>query len=246
MRQALAVSCDIFFYKLGGGFKEFPGLGADQEGFYAGQFGLGAPTGIELSGESSGLVPSPKWKRLTYKQTWVTGDTYNMSIGQGDVLVTPLQMANMTAAVANRGSLYKPQLVDRVTDANGNVLRSYQPELIRQVAVDPANLDIVREGMYGAVNWPEGTAPGARVPGIAVAGKTGTAEFVRDLNKDGQPDRDEKGNLPTHAWFTCFAPYGDPEIVVTVFVANGGEGSMVAVPIARKILEAYFNEHSEG
>jgi penicillin-binding protein 2 len=210
------------------------------------QFGLSEPTGIELPGEASGLIPTEKWKRLTFKESWVTGDTYNMSIGQGDDLVTPLQMANVTAAVANRGSLYRPQLVDHITDADGNVVRAFTPQLIRQVPVDAANLDIVREGMYGAVNWPEGTAPGARLPGIAVAGKTGTAEFFKDDNKDGQPDRDDKGNMPTHAWFTSFAPYGDPEIVVTVFVANGGEGSAVAVPIAHKILEAYFADKSEG
>ena len=110
--------------------------------------------------------------------------------------------------------------------------------------MDPADIDVVREGMYGAANWPNGTAKYAiSVPGVVVAGKTGTAEFAQDANKDGKPDRDEKGNLPTHAWFTSFAPYVNPEIVVTVFVANGGEGSRVAAPIANKILRAYFEEH---
>jgi penicillin-binding protein 2 len=245
VRDALAVSCDIFFYKLGGGYLDFQGVGPDRLAEYAQSFGLGAPTGIDLPGEASGLIPTTKWKRLTFKATWVTGDTYNMSIGQGDVLVTPLQMANVTAAVANRGSLWQPQLVDHITDADGKTVVPFTPHLIRNVEVDPANLDIVREGMFGAINWSEGTAPGARVAGIAVAGKTGTAEFYTP-GKDGQPLRDEKGNMPTHAWFTSFAPYGDPEIVVTVFIANGGEGSANAVPVAKKVLDAYFAAKSDG
>ncbi len=185
-------------------------------------------------------MPDEKWKRLNYAEPWLTGDTYNMSIGQGFVLATPLQMANATAAVANRGYLYRPQLVDHITDAEGKTVRPFEPSLIRELPVDAANLDTVREGMFGAVNWPNGTAPKARIPGVAVAGKTGTAEYARDWDKDGNPDRDEKGNLPSHAWFTSFAPYQDPEIVVTVFVANGGEGSAVAAPVAAKILRAYF------
>ncbi|MEJ5199593.1 MAG: penicillin-binding transpeptidase domain-containing protein, partial [Anaerolineae bacterium] len=203
--------------------------------------GLGEPTGIELPGESRGLVPDSKWKRLNYAEPWLTGDTYNISIGQGFLLATPLQMANATAVIANRGYLYRPQLVDHITDAEGKVVRPFRAEIRREVPVDPTHLDTIREGMYGAVNWPQGTAANARVPGIAVAGKTGTAEFARDWDKDGQPDRDAKGNLPTHAWFTAFAPYQDPEIVVTVFVANGGEGSSVAAPIAAKVLRAYFH-----
>jgi penicillin-binding protein 2 len=242
VRQAIAESCDVFFYQLGGGYRDItPGLGAVTLGYYAKQFGFGEPTGIELTGEVSGLVPTEKYKRLNYAEPWYTGDTYNMSIGQGFDLATPLQIANMTAAVANRGTLYHPQLVDHITDAEGKLVKPFEPSIIRQVPVDPSYLDIVREGMYGAVNWPEGTAPGARLPGIAVAGKTGTAEYFRDDDKDGQPDRDQKGNLPTHAWFTSFAPYADPEIVVTVMIVNGGEGSQVSVPIANKIMRAYFN-----
>jgi penicillin-binding protein 2 len=241
VRDALSVSDDIYFYELGGGYRDrFQGMGSKNIGKYAREFGLGAPTGIDLPGEMKGLVPDSKWKRLNYAENWLTGDTYNESIGQGYVLATPLQMANATAAVANRGKLWKPQLVDYMTDAEGQVVKPFEPQLIRDVAVDPSYLDVVREGMYGAINWPRGTAPHVKVPGVAIAGKTGTAEFFRDDNKDNQPDRDDHGNLPTHAWFTAFAPYVDPEIVVTVFVSNGGEGSGVAAPIATKILNAYF------
>ena len=185
VRDALAVSCDVFFYKLGGGYLDFQGIGPDTLAEYSRSFGLDAPTGIELPGEADGLVPTTKWKRLSFKQTWVTGDTYNMSIGQGDVLVTPLQMANVTAAVANRGSLWQPTLIDHITDADGKVVTPFTPRLTREVQVDPANLDIVREGMFGAINWSEGTAPGARLAGIAVAGKTGTAEFYK--RRQGRP-----------------------------------------------------------
>jgi penicillin-binding protein 2 len=240
IRDALAISDDIFFYQLGGGYRDFRGIGPQLVGQYAKSFGLGQSTGIDLPGESRGLVPTPKWKRVNYAENWLTGDTYNISIGQGYILATPLQMANATAAIANRGYLYRPQLVDHISDAEGNVIRSLEPDLIREVPVNPAHLDTVREGMYGAVNWPQGTATKVRVPNVTVAGKTGTAEFYRDDNHDLKPDRDEKGNLPTHAWFTAFAPYVDPEIVVTVFVANGGEGSGVAAPIATRVLQEYF------
>ncbi len=241
VRQALAVSDDIFFYMLGGGYpKIFNGMGSKRVGEYARAFGLGTPTGIELPGETRGLVPDSRWKRINYAENWLTGDTYNMSIGQGYVLATPLQMANATAAVANRGYLWKPQLVDFITDDQGQVVRPFKPILLREITVDPKFLDTVREGMYGTVNWFNGTATRVKVPGVTVAGKTGTAEFYRDSNKDGQEDRDDKDNLPTHAWFAAFAPYVDPEIVVTVFVANGGEGSSVAAPVATEVLNAYF------
>lgn len=241
VRDALAVSDDVYFYQLGGGYLDiFRGVGVDAIGYYARQFGLGEGTGIELPGEGRGLIPDGKWKRLNYAEPWLTGDTYNMSIGQGFLLATPLQMANSVTVVANRGYLYRPQLVDHITDAEGKIVRAFKPDLRREVAVDPAHLDTVREGMYGAVNWPQGTAANARLPGIAVAGKTGTAEFSRDWDKDGKADRDAKGNLPTHAWFIAFAPYQDPEIAVTVFVANGGEGSSVAAPVAARVLRAYF------
>ncbi|NOZ48909.1 MAG: penicillin-binding protein 2 [Chloroflexi bacterium] len=238
VRQAIAESCDIFFYKLGGGWPpgEFEGLGVETLAYYAQQFGLGAPTGIDLPGESAGLVPDPKWKRLAKGERWVTGDTYNMSIGQGDVLATPLQIALMTSAIANDGLVFQPQLVAAVTDAESHLLQKNEPKLIREIPVDPQHLATVREGMWMAVNWEYGTATNAALPDVEVAGKTGTAEFF-----DPEIPRDGRGNLPSHAWFTSFAPYQDPEIVVTVFVYNGGEGSAVAIPIAQRILRSYFD-----
>ena len=228
--QAIAHSCDIFFYQLAGGFEDFEGLGLERLAHYARLFGLGERTGIDLPGESAGLVPSKQWKWLNYHENWATGDTYNVAIGQGFILVTPLQMLNATVAIANGGTLYRPQIVYQVTDADGHVVKSFAPEVIRKVPVSEKNLAIVREGMRAAVEW--GTAQRANLEGVTVAGKTGTAEYPGPL--------DEKGNLPTHAWFVAFAPVEDPEIALVVFVAGGGEGTTTAVPIAAEILRYYF------
>lgn len=230
LRDAIAVSCDIYFYKLAGGFEDFPGLGLEALRKYALLFGLGESTGIDLPGELPGLVPDARWKRLHWAENWVTGDTYNMAIGQGFILTTPLQMLNATAVIANRGTLYRPRIALRVTDGEGRTVQEFPPEVIRHVPVDPENLEVVREGMLAAVEW--GTAKGAYLPEVAVAGKTGTAEFPGP--------RDAQGNLPTHAWFTAFAPYEDPEIAVVVFLYGGGEGSKAAAPVAAEILRHYF------
>lgn len=233
--EALAVSCDVFFYQAGGGFREMQGLDVARLAQYASAFGYGEVTGIDLPGEHPGLIPSDQWKRLTYGEGWVTGDTYNMSIGQGFVLATPLQVANAAAAVANGGTLYRPQLVARMTDADGVVSMEMQPEIIRTLPIKPEYMAVVREGLFGAVNWSNGTAPGARVAGIAVAGKTGTAEFW-----DPEIGYDAKGFLPTHAWFMAFAPFDNPQIAVVAFIYNGGEGSAVAVPVVSEILHYFF------
>lgn len=231
MVEAIAQSCDIYFGVLAGGYGEFDGLGQAALAEYAVYFGLGEPTGVDLPGETAGLVPDETWKRLTYGETWVTGDTYNAAIGQGFILTTPLQMLNATAAVANGGALYRPQVVREIRDAGGNVVRAFTPDLVRRVPISDENLAIVREGMRGAVT--HGTAWAANLGGVAVAGKTGTAEFPGE--------RDWEGNLPTHAWFTVFAPYDDPEIALVVFVEGGGEGSLVSVPMATEILAYYFH-----
>ena len=236
VREALAVSCDIFMYQIAGGYrKQFEGLGIDKLVEYTKLYGFGEPTGIDLPGENPGLVPTPRWKRLTYAETWAAGDTYNMAIGQGAMLATPLQVLNATAAVANGGTLYRPQLVKKVVDTAGNIVEEFKPEMIRQLPVDPATVDIVRDGLWGAVNYPNGTAKALSVPGVEVAAKTGTAEFY-------DPEIPLKANkrLPTHAWFTAFAPFDNPEIAVVVFIYNGGEGSVAALPVAQEILRGYF------
>ena len=235
LNTSLAQSCDIYYYQVTGGYGEFPGLGLDLLAEYATMFGLGQLTDIDLLGESIGLVPSARWKRLTYAESWVTGDTYNMSIGQGFVLTTPLQMLNATAALANRGTLFRPQLVEKIVDPEGETVRDFRTQVLHQLPISQETLEIVRQGMLSAVQY--GTATGIALPNVTVAGKTGTAEFPGP--------RDSKGRLPTHAWFTTFAPYEDPEIVMIVFINGGGEGSLVAVPVAHEVLSYYFSSSNE-
>ncbi|MGI6376115.1 MAG: penicillin-binding protein 2 [Anaerolineae bacterium] len=237
VQEAITQSCDIFFYIAAGGYGQFHGLGIERLAQYAGAYGFGAPTGIELSGELAGLLPSDKWKRQNYGESWFTGDTYNAAIGQGFILATPLQVLNATAAIANGGTLYRPQLVYEVLDPEGHVLHTLQPEPIREIPVDDAYIQLVRQGMREAVT--RGTAYLMRIPEVAVAGKTGSAEYAA-FDEDGNLLVDEHGYLPTHAWFTAFAPYEDPEIALVVFLEGGGEGSQTAVPVASRILRHYF------
>lgn len=235
--SGVAVSCDIYFYMLGGGLLDhFEGLGLDRLRTYAEAFGYGNRSGIDLPAESAGLIPDEKWKRVTHGQRWTTGDTYNMTIGQGDVLATPLQVLNATAAVANGGTLYRPQLLYQLQDADGNIVRDFEPQVIRQLPVSEVNLELLRQGMRAVVL--RGTAQWLQVGGgLEVAAKTGTSEFCEQYPEC----LDEDGNIiTTHAWFTAFAPYQDPEIAVVVFVFGGGEGATTAMPIAAEILNYYF------
>lgn len=234
---ALRDSCDIYFYQVGGGYKEFEGLGIDRLGNYMKLFGFGAPTGIELTGEAKGLVPTSQWKSQNYGEAWSLGDTYNATIGQGFDLVTPLQLVNATAAIANGGTLYRPQLIAEVTDAQGRTLKSFKPEVIRQLPISNDVLAIVREGMRQAVA--NGTASLGQVPGIEVAGKTGSAEFAV-WDENGNLIRDAQGHMPTHAWFIAFAPFDNPEVAVIVFLRGAGTGAEMAAPVASNIMRYYF------
>lgn len=229
--DAIVHSCDIFFYKVAGGFKDFRGLGLDRLVYWARLFGFGEKTGIDLPGESKGLVPTSEWKRLNYGEVWVLGDTYNMAIGQGFFLATPLQILNATAAIANGGTLYRPKLLYKMVDYQGNVVEEFKPEIIRTLPASEKTIALVKRGLRETVT--RGTAWRTNWPDIPVAGKTGTAEFYGP--------RDPKGNLPTHAWFTGFAPYDNPKIALVVFLHGGGGGSENAVPIAAKIIRYYFD-----
>ncbi|MGI8422748.1 MAG: penicillin-binding protein 2 [Chloroflexota bacterium] len=235
VRQSLAQSCDIFFYEAAGGnpYSKFQGLGIQKLAEYARLFGFGERTGLRLTGEERGLVPTEEWKRDVRKEPWFVGDSYNVGIGQGDLLVTPLQLANMTAAIANGGTLYRPRVASGVRDATGTELAGYAPEVIRRLPVNPEHMNLIRAGMRDVVSAPEGTAYHAlRQSPISMAGKTGTSEFFGPL--------DSKGNLPTHALFVGFAPYDAPQIAVAVIVHHGGEGSETAAPIAAELMKSYF------
>ena len=233
--QALANSCDVYFYTLGGGYKEFQGLGNEQLAAYARLLGYGASTGIDIPGEADGLIPTAQWKGKAWGERWVKGDTYNMSVGQGFVLATPLQVANLTNAVANGGRLLQPRFVARISDAEDSPLKALHPVEIRRIPVNEANLALLRQGMQGVMQNEDVRT--ANVPELKVAGKTGTAEFPGP--------RDANGILPTHGWFTAFAPYDDPQVSVTVFVQRGG-GPSNAVPIAMNIFKRYFRYTSPG
>src|SRR5581483_4295496 len=228
--EGIAQSSDIFFYKLDGGFSDFTTpLGQSLAAEYMRLFGYGAASGIDLPGEADGLVPDPKWKQRNLNEQWTTGDTYNMAIGQGFVLSTPLQVLDTTATIANGGTLYRPHLAKAIVNASGTVTNTIEPQIIRKLPVDPANLAVVREGMRASVT--HGTSWKVNFADVQVAGKTGTAEFYGPK---------VRGHLPTHAWFTAFAPYDKPEIALVVFMYGGGEGSEVAAPVAADILRAYF------
>jgi len=247
--EGLAFSNDIFFYWIGGGYPQakFSGLGNKNLAKWATLFGYGETTGIDIPGEVTFLVPDDQWKRQQQAESWTTGDSYNMSIGQGYVLSTPLQVLASFVAVANGGTLYQPQVVYQVVDAEGHLQRDFTPKVIRQLPVNPEDMRAVEQGLWSVVNADRGTAPNSRLENITVAGKTGTAEFCEIVPKEDNSEekdcrRDEKDNLPTHAWYVAYAPFENPEIAIIAFVYDGGEGSATAVPIVHNVLEAYFTQ----
>jgi penicillin-binding protein 2 len=226
VRKAIADSVNTFFYLIGGGDEETDGLGVERIVEYAKLFGVGEKSNIDLPGESTGFLPTKDWKLETKGERWYLGDTYHLAIGQGDILVTPLQVANFIATIANGGTLYKPYLIHSVSKTGSDISSKIQPEVIRNNFVNSAYLKIVREGLRQAVT--SGSAVGLQSLPIAAAGKTGTAQF-------GPSNK-------THAWFVGFAPYDTPEIVIAVIVEEGGEGSSIALPVARDGLKWYFTQ----
>jgi penicillin-binding protein 2 len=240
--HGLAYSCDVYFWEVGAGYDvpnrpKFEGLGLDRLVNYSRWFGLGRMTNIDVPGEAAGHVPTRTWLRQVYGMSWPTGETYNFAIGQGYLLVTPLQMLNVTAAVANGGTLYRPQVVDHITDSNGNVVRAFKPRADAKVPVSLENIQLVQQGMEASVEW--GTSTKAKVPGVRVAGKTGTAEFCDDLAQKLEFCAPGK-SYPMHAWFVSFAPVDNPQIALIVYIWNGGEGSEHAAPVAKKMLDYFF------
>ncbi|MDQ6674535.1 MAG: penicillin-binding transpeptidase domain-containing protein, partial [Chloroflexota bacterium] len=237
--QGIANSSNIYFFWLGGGYQEgnktlFEGLGVDRLAKYARAFGYGARTGLDISGEQDGTIPDPTWKQFHKNQPWFKGDTYNMSIGQGDVLATPLQVANTTNVIANGGTLYQPHLAHAELDSDGNVVKDLSRTEIgqaRPVPVDAANLATMRQAMEWGFEGP--WLKWFKIPGLRVAAKTGTAQYAGPLDTNNQ--------LPTHGWFTSFAPADNPEVTVTVFVENGS-GTNDASPIGARIIRRYFHQ----
>jgi penicillin-binding protein 2 len=234
--KALVESCDIYFYQLG------QELGVDRMAKYARLFGLGTKTAVRLNNEARGLVPTSQWKRRRFGVPWQKGEDLVVAIGQGFLLATPIQAAVMYAAVANGGKLVRPRVVSRVEDADGRILQRVDPEIGAEFRLKPSTISFLQEALKGVVQDPKGTGRAARLPGIEVAGKTGTAQVVRmpaDENK-AQDESMVPYEFRDHAWFISYAPTDSPEIVVTVLVEHGGHGGSAAAPLARQVMEEYF------
>ncbi len=237
----IAVSCDVYFYALGGGYEaggvKDGGLGIDRVHKYATMLGFDQLTGIELPGERKGLIPTRDWKRLNIGENWSTGDTYIASIGQGYVLSTPLQVLMAHTPFINRdGFVRKPTLIREVRDGEGNVLRTASVQNHSQTALTPYVIDQVSLGLRQVMI--DGTGKKLGVEGINLAGKSGTAEYCDNVAQAA--DRCQFGAWPAHSWMVVYAPYEKPEIAVVVFVYSGEEGSTVAGPVAQEIIDAYF------
>lgn len=232
IRPAISRSCDVFFFQVGNE------LGIARLDKYAAAYGIGKKTGIDIPGETSGTLPSPAWKEKVVKDQWYSGDTVNMSIGQGFLEASPVQMLRVVGAVANGGELYAPYLVADARDPQGRVVKRFEPRPEGNVGVSESNLKIIRAGMLGAIEDPAGTAHNVDIPGFHYAGKTGTAEnFPTVDNPQGR----------NHAWFVCYAPYDHPKIAVVVFMdQSGGFGAVNAAPVAQAIVTAYFHLKQSG
>lgn len=239
-RRAVAMSSDVYFYCLSGGNcpQLQTGLGVDRIARYAHMFGLGAPTGIDLPGEVPGIVPDKAWKQKVLGEDWYLGDTYFFGIGQGYVATTPLQMLRVVSAIANGGDLMRPHIVHEVRDANGNLVQTNEPTVDRHLDISPQNFETMREGMLQVVE--NGSAPGAKVPGVRIGGKSGTAEFGAQLSSPS--GEQANGTYNEHGWFVSFAPYDNPQVALVVFDEKGG-GALTAGPTSSKIWDYYFHQY---
>lgn len=227
VRKAIAQSVNTFFYYIGGGYNDFRGLGLERIIAYEELFGLGSQTGVDLAGEADGFLPTRQWKEEVKDEPWYIGDTYHLSIGQGDLLVTPLQVVNFISFFANRGTMYRPHLIKQILGGDDSVLADVESAPVRKGFIDDYNIEVVRQGMRKTVT--EGSARSLNALPVSSAGKTGTAQW--SSTKDN------------HAWYTGFAPYENPELAFVVLVEEGVEGSTVSVPIMREFLEWYYTEY---
>ncbi len=223
--SAIARSSDIFFYTVGGGNpkNEVQGLGQDKIADWLRRFNLGKPLGIDLPNEKGGLVPDTAWKKSYKNEPWYLGDTYHYAIGQGDLLVTPLQINSWTSTIANGGKIMQPYILDEVVNIDGKTIVKKQSTVINENFLDPKWVKVVQDGMRQTVT--AGSAQSLNTLPVAVSGKTGTAQIITNNLSE------------THAWFTAYAPSENPQIAITVLVERGGEGSSVSVPVAKDVIK---------
>jgi penicillin-binding protein 2 len=231
--RAVVESCDIYFYNVG------VRLGVETLGRYAEDFGLGRPTGIDLPGEKPGLVPTEAWKRDRRGGRWYEGETISLAIGQSYLLVTPLQLLNLMSAVANGGTLLKPQIAQRVEDLDNKVVEEYHTEEIGRLPISAKTLEEVRAALVGVTKEDTGTGRGARIEGMEIAGKTGTAQVVRLKGGERQRAENMPYELRDHAWFVAYVAAHTP-LAVVVLVEHGGHGGATAVPLAREMIRKYL------
>lgn len=238
LHKAIVESCDVYFYQAG------QRIGIDRIAKWARAFGLGEKTGAALDDEKSGIVPDSEWKRKRFRQPWFPGETLSVAIGQGYLTVTPLQLANMMAAVANGGTLYRPRLVNKIESVDGSTVREYGPEKIRTIPVKAGTLERVRNGLADVVRGVGGTGGAARSKIVEIAGKTGTAQVVE---MKGAYLKSEQLSYFSrdHAWFVSYAPVQNPQIAVVVLIEHGGHGGSAAAPMAKKVIEKYMELKSE-
>jgi penicillin-binding protein 2 len=238
LHRAIVESCDVYFYTVG------RDLGIDKLAEFAKGFHLGSATGITLPQEMTGLIPSSAWKEKRFKEPWMAGETISASIGQGYNLVTPIQLAVAYGAIANGGTVVQPRLVLRRSDSDGRLVEGPPPDAAGRVPVKREYLDLVRAALEGVVEEPGGTGARARVPGVRVAGKTGTAQVVGLKHTDGVDEKQIAFEFRDHAWFVGFAPAQAPEIVVAAVSEHGGHGGSAAGPIVQKVLARYFEKRA--
>ena len=228
VKEAIAESVNTFFYYVGGGYEDFKGMGVTKLAQWLSLMGFGEVRGIDVGRESAGFVPTPQWKEEKQKSSWYTGDTYNLAIGQGEFLVTPLQISGSIQAILNDGVQYRPHIIKAVVKEG--IIQEKKPEISRVIKAKKDNYAIIRDAMRETVI--NGSARSLGTLSITSGGKTGTAQS----NPSKKP----------HAWYTGFAPYENPEIIITVLIDEGEEGSRVAVPVAKEILEYYGNRKSNS
>jgi len=231
MRKAIAVSSNIYFYTIGGGYGDQQGLGPSKIAKYLSIFGWGKKTGIDIPGEFDGFIPSPEWKKEYKNESWWDGDTYNLSIGQSDLQVTPLQLAMAYCTIANGGTLYKPQLLNKIIDNSSedkNIIKEFKPEIIRDNFLDKASIKIIQEGMRDGVEKSYGSSYFLNTLPVAVAAKTGTAE----IGKDGY----------YNTWASVYGPYENPNIVLIVTIEEVFGLRSGSLTVARNVLDWYFKE----
>ncbi|MGH7907726.1 MAG: penicillin-binding protein 2 [Candidatus Binataceae bacterium] len=237
LHRAIVSSCDVFFYQVG------IHLGIDRLAHWAHLLGLGRKTGIALANEAAGIMPSSAWKERRFHQRWYPAETLSVAIGQGYVAVTPIQMAQLAAEVANGGIRYKPQFVKEVDSLDGSPVKTYPPAVEERVDISPQTLQAVRDAMCDVVNAPGGTGHKAALPNVVVCGKTGTAQVVREK----QGVRVKENALPEqyrdNGWFIAFAPKDHPQIAIACVVEHSGHGGSAAGPVVHDVLQKYFALH---